>query len=83
MKYFKLILSLLGSMILSIISTAIVTVLVCLIVWPLWNWIMPIVFNLPTISLVQSYGLTFLMGILFKAFVTVPVGSTKHYDDLY
>lgn len=50
------------------------TILVSLIVivictWPvqlLWNWLMPLIFGLPKITLVQAFGVMFLSNILFK-----------------
>jgi len=33
--------------------------------WLLWNWLMPGVFGLPSISLVQAFGLLLLSGFLF------------------
>lgn len=32
----------------------------------LWNWLMPVIFGLPKISLLQSLGLCFLAKILFS-----------------
>ena len=32
----------------------------------LWNWLMPIIFNLPEITFWQAIGLNFLSTILFK-----------------
>lgn len=37
--------------------------------WPvmlLWNWVCPIIFNLPVITFWQSWGLMMLCGFLFK-----------------
>jgi len=33
----------------------------------LWNWLMPIIFALPEITLWQALGLMFLSSILFKS----------------
>lgn len=33
----------------------------------LWNWLMPAIFGLPTISIWQAIGLSVLCGILFKS----------------
>ncbi len=33
--------------------------------WILWNWLMPDTFNLPRISLFQSFGLLLLSGFVF------------------
>lgn len=32
----------------------------------LWNWLMPTIFNLPTITFWQAMGLNILSSILFK-----------------
>jgi hypothetical protein len=32
----------------------------------LWNWVMPIIFDLPTITAAQGWGLTFLGSFLTK-----------------
>ena len=33
----------------------------------LWNWLMPIIFGLPTITFWQALGLNLLTGILFRS----------------
>ncbi len=33
----------------------------------LWNWLMPEIFGLPTISYIQAWGLVLLSHILFKS----------------
>lgn len=33
----------------------------------LWNWLVPDIFNLPTITFLQSIGLNLLFNILFKS----------------
>ena len=33
----------------------------------LWNWLMPTIFGLPTITFWQGVGLNFLSSILFKS----------------
>lgn len=33
--------------------------------WLLWNWLVPDLFGLPTLTLVQTFGLTMLLGLLF------------------
>jgi len=34
--------------------------------WLLWNWLMPSIFGLPEISLLEAFGLLILSGLLFK-----------------
>jgi hypothetical protein len=36
------------------------------IMW-LWNWLMPDIFNLPEITVLQAWGLSFLSGLLIKS----------------
>ena len=38
------------------------------IVMLLWNWLMPVIFQLPTISFLQAAGLFALSKILFSSF---------------
>jgi uncharacterized protein YqhQ len=38
------------------------------IVMLLWNWLMPVIFGLPALSLWQALGLLVLMRILFGSF---------------
>jgi len=37
----------------------------------LWNWLMPSIFGVKSISMLQALGLNFLSGILFKSSSTV------------
>lgn len=41
-----------------------------LVVWPLWNWLMPELFGLPTVGYWQSFGLCLLSSILFRMSVS-------------
>jgi hypothetical protein len=36
-------------------------------VWLLWNWLMPEIFALPEIGLLQAWGLILLSSLLFKS----------------
>ena len=36
-------------------------------VWMLWNWLMPNVFSLPTVTLTQAFGLLLLSGFFFSS----------------
>jgi membrane protein required for beta-lactamase induction len=46
---------------------AIVIVLLGYPLMLLWNWLMPIIFNLPEITFWQAIGLNLLSTILFKS----------------
>ena len=46
-------------------------ILFSLPLWLLWNWLMPIIFNLPEITPWQAFGLNMLAGILFRTNVNI------------
>lgn len=33
--------------------------------WALWNWLMPSLFNLPELTVLQTLGVLLLVGLLF------------------
>ena len=35
-------------------------------VWLLWNWLMPVIFGLKTITFIQAFGVSLLSNTLFK-----------------
>lgn len=52
---------------LGVILTFIAVAAICnTIGWLLWNWVMPAVFNLPTITWMQSLGLYLLIQFIFR-----------------
>ena len=57
---------LLGNFLAGIFMLAMFAILLAVPVWLLWNWLLPDLFNLATISLPQALGLNILCGILFK-----------------
>lgn len=46
------------------------------IMW-LWNWLMPVIFNLPTITVWQALGLDILFGLLFGGRVSTSSTNRK------
>jgi hypothetical protein len=50
-----------------IIVFIIVAVLAALPMMFLWNWLMPAIFGLTTITFWQSFGLVFLSSLMFKS----------------
>jgi hypothetical protein len=54
-----------------VIGLVILLVMICgyPLMW-LWNWLMPIIFNLPQITFWQAVGLNLLSSILFKTNIT-------------
>ncbi|MBN2093385.1 hypothetical protein JW964_27420 [candidate division KSB1 bacterium] len=47
------------------------------VMW-LWNWLMPEIFGLPTITFWKAWGLVVLSHILFKSF---PHNKEHHHDE--
>lgn len=45
---------------------AILSFLSAVIVYFLWNWLMPDIFTIKTITFWQAYGISFLSNVLFK-----------------
>ena len=43
----------------------IIALIMALPIWILWNWLMPVIFQLPTINIAQALGLSLLSGCLF------------------
>ena len=37
----------------------------------LWNWLMPTIFNLPTLTFWEAFGLNVMSGILFRTNVNI------------
>lgn len=46
---------------------AVIALLTSIPVWLLWNWLMPAIFGLKSISFLQALGLCVLSGLLFKS----------------
>lgn len=57
--------------ILDILSTAIACIIIGIIVTPLWNWLIPVLFHLSKITWLQGWGISFLCEILFKGTTTI------------
>ena len=47
-------------------TMVLVTTMLTIPVWLLWNWLMPVIFGLPEISVFQSAGLLLLTSLLFE-----------------
>lgn len=61
------IISWLGLGLLALLVAALLGVVTGFPVMLLWNWLMPVIFGLPTISFWQAIGLSVLSSILFKS----------------
>lgn len=49
-----------------VVSVIIVALLTALPVYLLWNWLMPEIFGLTTLTFIQALGLSMLAACLFK-----------------
>jgi hypothetical protein len=48
-------------------SFLIIAMVLSLPLWILWNWLMPLLFGLPKITIIQACGLSALTNILFSS----------------
>ena len=55
-----------GAVVVSLFIIAIAALIGGIIVMWLWNWLMPVIFGLTTITYLQGAGLVALCGLLFK-----------------
>jgi hypothetical protein len=54
----------------TILIIAFITILLGFPLMWLWNWLMPMIFNLPEITFWQALGVNALSSILFKSSIT-------------
>ncbi|MDD4761669.1 MAG: hypothetical protein PHZ25_01420 [Candidatus Pacebacteria bacterium] len=66
-----------GISILAIGFVAIVSIVAVLPIYLLWNWLMPEIFGIKTITIWQAWGIIFLTRILFKDSSSPPESSSK------
>lgn len=55
-----------GIILLALLSIFVTTLLYAVPVMLLWNWLIPSLFGLTKITLLEAWGLTFLSSLLFK-----------------
>lgn len=60
------IIRILGIILFTIVTIGVCSFLTAIIVYWLWNWLMPTLFGLPTVSYIQAWGICWLCGCLFK-----------------
>ncbi|MFZ5517423.1 MAG: hypothetical protein ACOY90_12330 [Candidatus Zhuqueibacterota bacterium] len=77
LKKTKSIFAIIGMVILGVIFAAGMALLFGFIVMWLWNWLMPDIFGLTTITFWQAWGLIVLAHILFKSF---PHTNSHNHD---
>ena len=64
-------------LIVAVVMILIIGAILAFFVMLLWNWLMPVIFGLKPLTLIQAWGLTFLCSILFKSSNT---NTTKRED---
>ena len=60
-------LKVIGAIVIAIVILLLVAVLFAIPTLLLWNWLMPLLFGLKTITLFQAWGINLLTSILFKS----------------
>lgn len=60
-------LGVIGAIVITIVILLLVAVLFAIPTLLLWNWLMPVLFGLKTITLFQAWGVNLLTSILFKS----------------
>ena len=56
-----------GAVVLALVILLAIALLLTLPTMWLWNWLMPVIFGLKTITFWQALGLNILCGILFRS----------------
>ncbi len=56
-----------GTGILVVIVAAIFGIIAAIPIYFLWNWLMPTIFAIKTITFLQAWGIYFLSSMLFKS----------------
>lgn len=53
-------------MVIGVIVTCIYSFVTALVVWPLWNWLMPGLFGLPELGYIQTVALSIVTMLIFR-----------------
>lgn len=56
-----------GNFVLGILLLILFCCIMAIPTWFLWNWLMPQIFDLPQINLLEAFGILILCKILFKS----------------
>lgn len=56
-----------GNFVLGILLFVLFRCIMAIPTWFLWNWLMPQIFGLPQINLIEAFGMLILCKILFKS----------------
>ena len=70
----------LGFKVIGLLFSAVAALLFAVIVMWLWNWLLPDIFGLRSITFIEGWGLSYLAGFFFKAPEFVEIGNKKTQD---
>lgn len=56
-----------GTIVTAVVFLIVLSLLMAVPTMLLWDWLMPELFGLKTVTLFQAWGLNFLCGMLFKS----------------
>ena len=62
MKFFEIV----TLMLIGLLTSIVFSFVSALLIWPLWNWLMPTLFGLCSISYLQAVGLSILSTLLLR-----------------
>ena len=68
------------NIVIGLFFTAILMLIFTGAVMLLWNWLMPFIFGLPTITFLQTYGLMWLIRLLSPSSVKAGVKTTVNAE---
>ena len=56
-----------GTVFLALLIAFGLSIVLAIPIWLLWNWLMPLIFGVTKLTLIQAWGVTFLSSLLFKS----------------
>ena len=55
-----------GLMVGTVLAICLLSFIFAIPVWLLWNWLLPTIFGVTKLTLIQAWGMSLLCGLLFK-----------------
>ena len=83
MKTFNQVSVVISTILGGILGILVLCTIIALPLYFLWNWLIPPIFNLPEITMLQSFGLMLLSNLLFKSFNTNLNKNDIKLENLY
>jgi len=66
MNWLKYLIATITAVIMGLFTMVIISFISAIPVLFLWNWLMPLIFGITKLTFIQTWGITFLTGILFR-----------------